>query len=273
MRAHLVQMDAVWEDPAANRARVEELIEGAGVAPGDLVALPEMFETGFSMNIERTADARGEGAAWLGGLAARLRATVVGGITVRREDGWGLNRALVFDGRGVEIARYDKTHPFSFGREAERFRGGDRVVVFPWERGSERVMVCPIVCYDLRFPELFRAGRMLGCEAFVVIANWPIARVEHWLALLRARALENQALVLGINRVGNDPLLSYPGASVAFDALGERVAWGGDRECVVRVEVDIGACRAWRASFPAWADARAGLLPRIDAAGVIRDEV
>lgn len=269
MRAHLVQMDVAWEDPRANRARAEALVDGAGVSAGDLVVLPEMFETGFSMNIERTADERGEGAAWLGAMAKRLRVTLVAGITVRRADGWGLNRALVLSGSGGESARYDKAHPFSFGREAERFKGGDRVVVCAWESGGNRAMLCPVVCYDLRFPELFRAGRMRGAEVFVVIANWPSVRVEHWLALLRARAIENQAVVLGVNRTGSDPLLAYPGASVAFDAMGERIGWGGEAEGVVSVGVDIGACRAWRDSFPAWNDARESLLPRLGADGAL----
>lgn len=273
MRAHLVQMDVAWEDPGVNRARAASMLAGAGVSEGDLVVLPEMFETGFSMNIERTADETGEGSAWLASMAKRLRATVVGGITVRRDDGWGLNRALVFDGRGGEIGRYDKAHPFSFGREAERFKGGTRVEVCGWESGKETARLCPVVCYDLRFPELFRAGRGMGAEVFVVIANWPSVRVEHWLALLRARAIENQAVVLGVNRAGRDPLLEYPGASVAFDAQGERVGWGGDAECVVAVEVDVAACRAWRASFPAWEDARAGLLARVDASGAFDAEV
>ncbi len=269
MRAHLVQLDMAWEDKVANRARAEALLARAGVERGDLVVLPEMFETGFSMNVDRTADAEGVGAAWMASLAQRLGATVLGGVTARREDGWGLNRALAFDSGGREVARYDKAHPFSYGREAERFKGGDRVRVFAWENSGKTspVRVCPIVCYDLRFPELFRAGRMMGAEMFVVMANWPSERVEHWLALLRARAIENQAVVLGVNRAGKDPFLVYPGASAAFDAKGERIASAAESECVLRVDVDVGSCRQWRETFPAWRDACAGLLPRVDEEG------
>lgn len=269
MRAHLVQMDVVWEDKGANRATAERLISAAGVERGDLVVLPEMFETGFSMNVERTADVGGEGCAWMSSMASRFGVTLMGGISVRAEDGWGLNRALVFDSDGRGVGRYDKVHPFSYGREAERFRGGARVCVCGWKTPENKgeTRVCPIVCYDLRFPELFRAGRMLGGEVFVVMANWPSERVEHWLALLRARAIENQAIVLGVNRAGKDPYLSYPGASVAFDGKGERVAFGGAEECVVGVEVDVGACRAWREAFPAWSDVKRGLLPRVDGGG------
>ncbi len=251
MRAHLVQYDIAWESPRENAERVRALVAVAGVARGDLIALPEMYATGFSLNVETTADDDGAQASVLRELAVETGATVVGGITVRGETK-ARNRAMVFGADGVELAGYDKVHPFSFGREHEAFEGGDAVVTFDW--GGLRV--CPVVCYDLRFPELFRAGLDAGAEAFVVIANWPSARHEHWRTLLRARAIENQAVVLGVNRCGSDPFLGYEGGSEALDAEGVALGTLGGAEGVLSVEVSPEAVRRWRGAFPAWRDRR-----------------
>lgn len=256
MRAHLVQYDIAWESPSENAARVRALVAGAGVGRGDLIVLPEMFATGFSLNVETTADDDGSQAGFVRELAVETGATVVGGVTVRG----GVkarNRAMVFGPEGNELARYDKVHPFSFGREHEAFEGGDEVVTFEW--GGLRV--CPVVCYDLRFPELFRAGLDRGAEAYVVIANWPGARHEHWRALLRARAIENQAVVLGVNRCGADPFLAYEGGSEAVGADGVSLGALAGETGVLSVEVSPEPVRAWRGEFPAWRDRRLGEGP------------
>lgn len=267
-----MQADLAWEDKPASRGRIERLLEGAGVGQGDLVVLPEMCETGFSMNVDVTADTTGESAAWLASLAERQRAYVVGGITAPPSgtSEKARNRALVFDPHGREVARYDKLHPFSFGKEAERFEGGDRVCAFEWPIGAEKAVVSPLICYDLRFPEAFRACRGLGAEVFVVIANWPAARAEHWKALLRARAIENQAVVVGVNRAGDDPFLAYSGDSVAFDEQGTTLADAGPGAQALRVEIDLKSVRAWREAFRAWTDARSELLPRVGDSGELR---
>ncbi len=274
---HLVQANLAWEDKPASRARIEGLLGAASIAPGDLIALPEMCETGFSMNIERTADSGGQSAAWLSSLAQAHRAYTLGGITVMGPEGAGgkaRNRALAFDPDGNQIARYDKLHPFSFGKEAERFEGGDSVCAFDWHAQGWTMRVSPLICYDLRFPEAFRACRGLaggGAEMFVVIANWPAERAEHWRALLRARAIENQAFVAGANRSGDDPFLAYAGGSVVFGPKGEAIVEAGGAEEVVRAEMDVALVRDWRRAFRAWDDAKPGLLPRIDDVGRIAE--
>ncbi|MBX3353669.1 MAG: hypothetical protein KF684_12120 [Phycisphaeraceae bacterium] len=265
---HLVQLDIAWEDKDASRARAERLLDGAPVEPGDLVVLPEMCETGFSMNTERTADRDGSSARWLASLATRHRAWVIGGITVDAPNDRARNRALAIDPDGVIVERYDKIHPFSFGKEAESFEGGTRVARFEWKGAhDDGLVVCPVVCYDLRFPELFRAGRAMGAECFVVIANWPAERAEHWRALLRARAIENQAFVVGVNRAGDDPYLAYAGGSVVFGPRGETLVDAGTDAGVASAALDPGAARAWRSSFRAWEDAKVALLPRIGEGG------
>ncbi len=256
MRAHMVQLDIVWEDKPANHARVDAMLGDAAVAPGDLIVLPELFDTGFSMRVERTNDASGESLAYLRGLAGRTKAFIHGGLTVMGSDGWARNRAVVIapDGR-IECA-YDKVHPFSFGREPEKFKGGDTVTTWSWPHAGGSLCVCPAVCYDLRFPELFRRGLELGAEVFVIGANWPRERTHHWRALLIARAIENQAWVVGVNRAGDDPHLSYAGGSIVVDHMGSVVADAGEAAGVISVEIDADTLRAWRERFPAWRDRR-----------------
>ncbi|MBN8645637.1 MAG: carbon-nitrogen family hydrolase [Planctomycetes bacterium] len=260
MRAHLVQTDIVWEDRAANHDKVRALLGRAGVAPGDLVLLPEMFDSGFSLNVETTAEGRGETAAFLSALAAEHRCFVHAGTTSLGPDGRGRNRALTFGPDGAAMGAYDKMHPFTYGREGERFSRGDAVTTWALPRGDgTTATVCPVICYDLRFPELFRAGLSRGASVFTVVANWPAGRREHWRALLIARAIENQAVVLGVNRCGKDPFLSYLGGSIAVDAQGHVLAEADAREQVLSVELAWERLDMWRKEFPAWRDRHPGL--------------
>lgn len=257
MQVHLVQMDIAWEDRSANFAKVRAMVGSTRIDQGDLVVLPEMFDSGFSLNIETTHDGEGASARFLAQLATDLGAFVQGGITAIRSDGRGLNRSLTFDPSGTQIAQYDKMHPFTFGREGERFARGELVVGYDWKAaGPEQpgLRVCPVICYDLRFPELFRAGLGQGAEAFAIGANWPVDRQEHWRALLVARAIENQAYVLATNRTGSDPHLRYVGGSAVVDPKGRIIAEAGDEEIVVRVGIELSELRGWREQFPAWRD-------------------
>jgi predicted amidohydrolase len=148
------------------------------------------------------------------------------------------------------VAKYRKMHPFSLGGENEHYAAGQDPVIFDWNG----VKVCPLVCYDLRFPEIFRTAVVRGAEVFVVIANWPRARQRHWEILLKARAVENQAYLVGINRVGRDPNLKYRGGSLIVDPRGEVIAEGMEREVVIRAEIDPADLRDYRRRFPALRD-------------------
>ena len=262
MRAHLVQLDIAWEDREANHAAVERLIDTADVAEGDLIVLPELFDVGFSINIDTIADREGRTRAFIARLAEDLGVTVHGSRAVRDcHCALGDNCATVFgpDERGVSgpLCEYKKIHPFGYGRETEAFAGGDEVTTYTWRGPGDAAMVCaPAVCYDLRFPELFRAGVDRGAECFVLGANWPDARQTHWRTLLLARAIENQAFVLGVNRAGRDPYLGYAGGSMAVGPKGEVLGELGDQEGVLSVEVDPAAVVAWRGAFPALKDRR-----------------
>ena len=254
MNVILCQLDVAWENPEANHARAASLSEGASVAPGSLVVLPEMFATGFSMNTAVTAqDAGGASEQFLAGLARRHGVTVLGGLAVRGPDGRARNQALAFGPDGAELARFTKLHSFTLGAEHEHYAAGNDVVLFDW--GG--LKVAPLVCYDLRFPEAFRIAVRRGAQMFVVIANWPVVRIQHWSTLLRARAIENQAFVVGVNRCGRDPVLQYPGRSLVVDPLGEIIADAGEGEGVCSATLNVATLHQWRNGFPALRDVRA----------------
>lgn len=257
MKAHLIQPDSVWEDRAANYRKVRDLVASIRVEPGDLIVLPEMFDTGFSFALEQTCDTDGSTLDFLKSLSRELRCTLHGSRTVLNANGRGLNRATITGPSGEVLAEYDKLHLFSPGRESERFAAGVRVCTYSW--GG--LCAFPAICYDLRFPELFRKGLAMGSEIFVIGANWPTPREAHRRALSVARAIENQAFVLSVNRCGSDPHLGYSGGSLAVSPKGDVLADAGAAEGAVSVEIDPELVRAWRRDFSAWKDRRPDLAP------------
>lgn len=259
MRAHLLQLDLAWEDRQANFKRVEQAIDQCDPAAGDLIVLPELFDSGFSLNTEATADKQGETLSFLLELADDLGVVIHGSRTVRDcHCELAQNHACVVGPEQSVLCSYAKVHPFTFGREPEAFEGGTQDGSYSWN--GLRVGVA--VCYDLRFPELFRRGLALGAEMFVLGANWPEARQHHWRSLLIARAIENQAFVLGVNRAGSDPHLNYAGGSLALGPQGEVLGELGHEPGVLSVEIEPDEVRSWRDTFPAWKDARLGFDPR-----------
>jgi omega-amidase len=268
MQLYAVQLDIVWEDKTANHARVRAMLEAVSPRPESLIVLPEMFDTGFSLNVETTNDADRSSEAFCAELARTWRSYVQGGRTTVEADGWARNWATVHDPEGTLVTSYAKLHPFGFGREIERFRGGDALAVYSWRSGEDVLTAAPLVCYDLRFPEVFRIAALdHGVELFVVIANWPAERAMHWRALLQARAIENQAYVVGVNRAGTDPHLAYAGGSVVFGPKGQIVAEADEAACVVQASLDPLGPAAWRSAFRALKDARRGLLGHLEASG------
>jgi predicted amidohydrolase len=143
--------------------------------------------------------------------------------------------------------------PFTPGGEADHYAAGERPVAFRWNDCT----VSPFVCYDLRFPEIFRqAAAAHQPELFAVIANWPEKRIQHWVRLLQARAIENQAYVIGVNRVGADPHLTYPGRSLIIDPQGEILVDAGSNEGCIRAKLDLPGLRKYREGLPFLADLR-----------------
>lgn len=259
MRVYGCQMDIAWEDKRTNFATARRLAEQAAPKPGSLFVLPEMFATGFSMNVQDIAEEdHGETTAFAAGLARDLRIVVMAGVTTRESTGKGRNEAIVFSPDGVEIARYSKIQPFSPGGESSAYRAGDILVQFEWQG----ITVAPYICYDLRFPEIFRPAGRKGVELFTVIASWPVARAHHWVTLLQARAIENQAYVLGVNRCGTDPSFEYPGRSIIVDPGGIIIADAGSDEAVIHADLDIESLRSYRRDKPFLADMREDFVVR-----------
>jgi len=253
MRAHLLQLDLVWEDHEANFRLVERALDQADPDPGDFVLLPELFDTGFSFRTEKNADSEDRTLRFLLALADDLGVTIQGSRTIRPCDcDKAFNCATVAAPNEHLLCEYRKIHPFTFGREPEFFAAGQEVLTYQWND----LTVCPAICYDLRFPELFRRGLKLGAQIFAYGANWPSPRQHHWRALSIARAIENQAFVLAVNRTGSDPHLPYSGGSIAISPKGDILGELTDQPGTLSVEIDPKTLYDWRATFPAWRDMR-----------------
>ena len=251
MKVAAIQHDIVWEDPAATRTHVRPLIARAAGAGARLIVLPEMFATGFSMRPERVAeDEGGPSEQFLLEQAATHDAFVLASIAQRGADGRYRNNAVLARPDGG-TARYAKIHPFSYAGEHEHYAAGEQFCTV--ELDGLRVSL--FVCYDLRFADEFWALAP-QTDVYAVPANWPSPRHEHWRALLRARAIENQAYVVGVNRVGPARDLPHSGGSVLLDPMGIVLAEGDDREAVLLGEIDAAEVRRIRTEFPFLADRR-----------------
>ncbi len=250
-----VQLEIAWEDKPANYASVRRLVTAAAPEKGGLLLLPEMFATGFSMNADKIAeDYGGPTEQFLSGLAVEFHSWVSGGAAMRGTDGKVRNKALIFSPDGALVAYYAKMRPFTPGGESEHYEPGLHPITFAW--GECRVS--PFICYDLRFPELFReVAAAHAPELFFVIASWPEKRISHWVRLLQARAIENQAYVAGVNRVGRDPFYRYTGRSIIVDPLGEIIADAGEDQRCIQAAIDLSSLRKYRQGLPFLEDLRA----------------
>jgi omega-amidase len=247
-----VQLDIQWERKSSNHQRVGDLLQTVCVEPGSLIILPEMFDTGFSMNLGRTAQTdQRESEHFLKELAIQYRSTVLGGVVSPIVEGRAGNEAVAFSPEGQLLARYRKQRPFSLVGEADHYPAGSESVIFQ----CNGVSVAPFICYDLRFPELFRPSVFQGAELLAVIACWPAVRSEHWVRLLQARAIENLAFTVGVNRCGEEPNLKFDGRSCVFDHMGHQLLQASNEPQILQCSVDIEAMRTWRRKFPALRDA------------------
>ena len=243
----LVQCELAWENPADNRRQFEDMLADAD-SSSDVIVLPEMFTTGFSMNALANAEPPGgDTELWLADVASRRNCAVTGSIAVREGD--AVFNRLLFATPGA-MQHYDKRHLFRMAGEHKRYSAGRERVIVEW-RGWR---IKPEICYDLRFP-VFTRNRG-DYDALVYVANWPASRAGHWRSLLIARAIENQACVVGVNRVGADANgLSYSGDSLAIDARGTLLADLQDRAELRTVTFSARELNDYRAEFPCHMDA------------------
>lgn len=255
LRVSIVQGETRWHDPAGNRDYY-----GALIAPlhglTDVVVLPETFTSGFSNEAIGNAETmEGPTVAWIREQSAQLDAAVTGSVQLRTAGGV-FNRMLFATPDGG-LQQYDKRHLFRYAREHERYAAGSERLTLDW-RGWR---ICPLVCYDLRFPvysrnrfDVERPGQ-LDYDLALYVANWPAARAYPWKTLLRARAIENLSYVVGVNRVGTDGNgLDYSGDSAVIDFLGHAVSECTDQEIVVTTTLQAAALQAHRECFPAMLD-------------------
>ena len=253
MKISLVQFNPVWESPAANRESLRRLL--APLQATDVLVLPEMFSTGFvTASPAGVAEKDGESLRFMQETAAARDCAVAGSLAVE-EEGRFYNRFYFVYPDGSEV-HYDKHHLFTYGGEQHRFTAGDKPVVASF-RG---VRILLQVCYDLRFP-VFSRNRLLpdGSALYdmaLYVASWPHVRMDAWDALLKARAIENQCFLAGVNRVGTDPGNSYSGHSVLLGPKGQVLAaCRENREEIASCEINLEDLRAFRHQFPVLQDA------------------
>ena len=251
MKVAAIQHDIEWEDGAATRKRLTPLIAQAATAGARIIALTEMYATGFSMHPERIAeDEGGPNEQFLIDQAREHNAWLVGSIAQRSVSGKPRNVAVLAAPDGT-VHRYAKIHPFSYAGEHERYDAGTEFLTVD----VEGLRVSLFVCYDLRFADEFWALGP-GTDLYVVVANWPAPRREHWRTLLRARAIENQAYVLGVNRVGAVKDLDHVGDSAIIDPLGRTLAQASIGEAVLVAEVTPALVHKVRETLPFLRDRR-----------------
>lgn len=252
MRVAALQTEIAWEDPEANFERLRPWIERAAGAGAELAVLPEMFACGFSMATDRIAEpVGGPSTTFLRESAERHGLWLAGSVPEREEGAQRPANTFVLAGPGGQIHRYRKIHPFSYAGEHEHYIAGtERITV-----EIEGLKITPFVCYDLRFADEFWAEARTT-DLYLVVANWPEARRRHWIALLRARAIENQAYVVGVNRVGEGGQLRYAGDSRIVDPMGEEIATAAEQEAMLVADVDRETVRRMRRDLPFLRDRR-----------------
>ena len=247
-----LQLDIAWESPVKNYAKVDPWIRTAVSAGARLLVLPEMYACGFTMNAAAVAEAEdGPSTTFLVERAFEHGIWIGGSVPVRPAGSERPYNTFVLAGPAGQIHRYRKIHPFTFADEHLHYDAGDRFVMVD----VEGVRCTLFVCYDLRFAdEMWATAKETDCYLFV--ANWPEKRRQHWMTLLQARAIENQAYVVGVNRVGEGGGLTYSGDSRVVDPWGEVVASAAGQETLLLAEIDPAVVADARRRFPVLQDRR-----------------
>lgn len=258
MRIALFQTHIIWEDKEANFAKLEAQLKAIHSQQVDLILLPEMSFTGFSMNTSHTAEKSGETIQRMQELARAYQIAIGFGWvkSCGEPDGCAEKQALaenhytVVAKDGAVLSDYAKIHPFSYSGEDLKFKGGDKLTVFE----LCGVPFSGFICYDLRFPEIFQAVSKIA-HVIMVPADWPAKRSEHWKALLRARAIENQVYILAVNCVGQIDTLYYSGDSCVINPDGQVMDMLSDKEGVLIYDLQDDA-EQYRSQFPVKKDRR-----------------
>lgn len=233
-----LNQDIIWKNKEENFQLIEQQL---AESQADILLLPEMFATGFYMKPEEIADRNGETLTWMKNFAAKRKSAVAGSVSVE-ENGKFYNR-FYFAEPGGAVHSYDKRHLFSYAGEHKTYTPGTERIIVPYK--GWRILLQ--TCYDLRFPVFSRNKK--DYDVALYVANWPSTRVDAWNTLLKARAIENQAFVFGVNRIGTDGNgLNYTESSYCFAADGKVIST--NEENIVSAELDLNELRAFREKFP-----------------------
>lgn len=244
-----IQTNLEWENVDQNLNQLSSKLELLP-STSDLVILPEMFTTGFSMNPEKWAEKmNGKSVRWMKEQSARIKKIIVGSLIIQEHNEF-FNRLMVMFPNG-ECYTYDKRHLFRMGKEHEHYSRGEKKLIFKHKDWR----ICPLVCYDLRFPVWSRNKN--DYDLLIYIANWPNSRREVWKSLLMARAIENQAYVIGVNRVGNDGEgLNYAGDTLVISPKGQILGSANEYQNeIIHVEISLDELNEFRKKFPIMLDA------------------
>jgi len=246
----LVQYSPVWEDKLSNQQRIKKLIEQTGNI--DLLVLPEMTLTGFTMkSADFAEELKGESYSFFLELAKIKKCAIMYGV-IEKGKNKNFNTLVHLNNQGKIIKTYRKIHPFSYSKEDKNYGKGKDIVISK----VQGFKIGLSICYDLRFPELYRFYGKEKVDIIIDIANWPDTRIEHWRTLLKARAIENQCFVVGVNRVGSDPYVNYNGFSSVFNPMGKELLAVENKEKIFDVEIDKALVNEVRENLPFLKDIR-----------------
>jgi omega-amidase len=249
MKIALLQYNPLWEDKSANQNKILKMIDAVS-GDSDLLILPEMTLTGFSMATDELAEPQnGETFIFFSNLAKSLNINLVAGLIEQNRNTF-YNSLLHIDRLGKLKSVYRKIHPFSFSDENKHYNSGEKPIITEIEGYSVGLSIC----YDLRFSELYRFYGRKKVDLIINIANWPVPRIEHWNTLLKSRAIENLCYVAGVNRTGNDPKGKYNGFSSVYNPLGEKLIHLEENEGVIEVEISHEEVNEARSKFPFLSD-------------------
>ncbi len=230
MKIGLLQYNPYWENKDKNKRKIIELLSN-NLHELSLLILPEMTLTGFTMNAQKLSESiTGDTYNFYAGIAKQKKIHVLGGLIEKEKDKY-FNTLIHVNPEGMLVTKYQKIHPYSL-EDKYYARGEDTTVT-----QIEDMKVGLSICYDLRFPELYRTYAKERVDLIVNVANWPITRIEHWKTLLKARAIENQCYMAGVNRIGNDPKLVYDGYSSVYDPMGNKLVTSINEEKVITTEI------------------------------------
>lgn len=244
MKIGICQFDPIWENPEESIKKLNYIL--SKLEKVDVLIFPEMTLTGFTMNSSKYGEQiDGISVQYFINLAMQFKTDIFCGIIEKDNDKF-FNSLFHIDNNGLLTAVYRKIHPFTVGEENKNYQSSSELIISK----VENVKFGFSICYDLRFPELFRFYAKKKIDIIVNIANWPIQRIEHYTTLLKARAIENQCFVIGVNRVGKDEKNVYPGMSLIINPMGQEIFRGNDKEGIFYTNISLDEVQKTRNDLP-----------------------